>query len=57
MENVQQDIDQIWKELNKLKDKVNGMLFPSMDDFKALKQRVDKLESSNTALKKAIGDL
>ena len=57
MENAQYEIEQLWKELNKLKDKVNGMNFPSLDDFKALKQRVDKLESSNAALKKAFGDL
>lgn len=57
MQNAQQDIESLWKELNKLKDRVDGLLFPSMNDFNALKGRVDKLESSNAALKKAYGEL
>jgi len=57
MENAQQDIDKLWKELNKLKDRVDGLFFPSMEDFNALKQRVEKLESGLAALKKAYGDL
>ena len=57
MENAQQDIDKLWKELNKLKDRVDGLFFPSMEDFNALKQRVEKLERGLAALKKAYGDL
>ena len=33
------------------------MLYPSMDDFNALKGRVEKLENAVAALKKAYGDL
>ena len=33
------------------------MFFPSMDEFNALRLRVDKIEGSNQALKKAYGDL
>lgn len=57
MTNAMHDIDQLWKELNKLKEKFDGLFFPSMEDFNALKQRVEKLESGLAALKKAYGDL
>ena len=33
------------------------MLYPSMDDFNALKNRVEKMENAVAALKKAYGDL
>jgi len=33
------------------------MFFPSMDEFNTLKNRVEKVENSNQALKKAYGDL
>lgn len=33
------------------------MFFPSMDEFNTLKNRVEKIENSNQALKKAYGDL
>lgn len=33
------------------------MLFPSLDQFNTLKDRVDKLESICASLKKAFGDL
>lgn len=57
MEIAQQDIDQLWKELNKLRDKVEGMFYPSLEDFAAVKQRIEKLESASAALKKSYGDL
>lgn len=57
MEEAQQDIDYLQKELNKLKDKFGALVFPSMDDFNVLKHRMDKLESSNSSLKMAYGNL
>lgn len=36
---------------------MEGMFFPSMDEFNTLKNRVEKIENSNQALKKAYGDL
>lgn len=57
MELAQQDINELWKVLNRLKDKVDGMVYPSLEDFNSLRQRIDKVESSNAALKKAYGDL
>lgn len=43
--------------MNKIKDTIENMVYPSMDEFNSLKQRVDKLENQVAALKKAYGDL
>lgn len=57
MEMAQQDIKNLWDEVTKIKDNIDNMLYPSMDDFNALKGRVEKLENAVAALKKAYGDL
>lgn len=57
MEMAQQDIKNLWDEINKLKDHLNNMMYPSMDDFNTLKGRVEKLENAVASLKKAYGDL
>ena len=54
---AQQDIKNLWDEVNKIKDTIEAMLYPSMDDFNALKNRVEKIENASAALKKAYGDL
>lgn len=43
--------------MNKIRDKVEGMVYPSLEDFAALKQRMEKVESAAAALKKSYGDL
>ena len=57
MEMAQQVIKNLWDEINKLKDHLNNMMYPSMDDFNTLKGRVEKLENAVASLKKAYGDL
>ena len=54
---AQQDIKALWDEVNKLKDHVDSMVYPSLDEFNTLKNRVDKLENACASLKKAYGDL
>ena len=45
MNNAQQDIKSLWDEFNKLKAQVDSRVYPSMNEFNALKMRVDKLEN------------
>ena len=45
MNDAQHDIKWLTDELNKLKQKVDHMIFPSMDEFATLRNRVDKLEN------------
>lgn len=40
-----------------MKDKLEAMFFPSMDDFNLLKNRIEKLENQCMSLKKAFGDM
>ena len=40
-----------------MKDHVEGLFYPSMDEFNILKVRVEKVENSNISIKKAYGDL
>jgi uncharacterized coiled-coil DUF342 family protein len=51
------DIESLWKAFNKLKDKVDGMQFPTVEEVNLLRNRVDKLENQLIALKKVYGDL
>lgn len=57
MEDAQQDIDYLQRELNKLKNKFDDQRTSSMDDLNDLKSRMDKAESGNASLRKAYGDL
>jgi hypothetical protein len=45
MHNAQKEIKALWDALNKIKDQVDRMFFPSMEDFNLLKGRVEKLET------------
>ena len=57
MAEVRSDIQTIWAELRKLRDRVDGMAFPSLEEMQTLRARVDKLESALSSLKKVYGDL
>ena len=57
MSAAESEIKAIWDALRKIKDKLEAMFFPSMDDFNLLKNRIEKLENQCNSLKKAFGDL
>ena len=57
MKEAQHDIKTIFAELERLKDKLAGMHFPSVDEFNLLRSRVDAIENQLASLRKAFGDL
>lgn len=57
MSEAQSDIESLWKAFNKLKDKVDGMQFPTLEEVNLLRNRVEKLENQLIALRKVYGDL
>jgi len=57
MEEVRSDVQLIWAELKKLRDQVDAMAFPSLEEVQMLRTRVDKLENALSSLKKVYGEL
>ena len=57
MKEAQHDIKTIFAELERLKDKLAGMQYPSVDEFNLLRGRVDKLENALMNMKKALDDM
>lgn len=50
-------LDELRKQLEDLQKQVDGLEFPSKEDFNLLRSRVDSLENLMAALRKAIGDI
>lgn len=52
-----EDVEELKREVEKIKDFIDKLHFPSMDDFKMMRSRQDSLENQVASLRKAVGEL
>lgn len=57
MKDAQHDIKTLFSELERLKDRFDGLNCPTVEDFSLLRNRVDKLENGLANLRKQLEDL
>jgi len=57
MAGVKEDLAALAAAIEKIKDQLARMQFPSIEDFNLLRGRVDSLENALAGLRKALGDM